>query len=145
MFLGCILIVAGSSRLLERITKKDHAPPQWLMAALLWAGGVIHGAFASGGATLTVYARYTLRDKNAFRGTLSIIWVALNSVLIGALVAGQRIGYDAMLLSLCAVPVILLATVLGNRMAARISQQYFADLVGLLLCAAGAITLFRNA
>lgn len=142
--LGVVLLVAGASRLLERASRQDHTPPSWIMALLLFAGGVIHGAFASGGATLTVYARYALREKDAFRGTLSILWVVLNTVLVGALLAGGRIGHETLWQSLAAGPVILLATLLGNRTAIRLSQDRFADLVGVLLCIAGLVTLLRN-
>ncbi|MCX6971807.1 MAG: hypothetical protein NTV93_16860 [Verrucomicrobia bacterium] len=48
------------------------------MNSLLIPGGIIHGAFGTGGAAITIFGRYTLPEKEAFRGSLSLMWVILN-------------------------------------------------------------------
>jgi len=142
--LGVVLVAAGATRLAERLFRREYAPPAWALSLLLFTGGVIHGAFASGGAALTVYGRYVLRGKDAFRGTLSIMWIALNAVVLGGLLLRGRIDRQVLTMSLAGVPVILLATLLGERVARRVPQERFVDLVALILCIAGAITIFRN-
>lgn len=53
-------------------------PPRFVMNSLLIPGGIIHGAFGTGGAAITIFGRYTLPEKEAFRGSLSLMWVILN-------------------------------------------------------------------
>ena len=141
--LGVVLVAAGASRLGEHLRRRPYAPPRWLLSLLLFAGGVIHGAFASGGATLTVYGRYTLATKESFRGTLSIMWVVLNAAVLAGRLLGGGIGTDAWSFSVAGVPTILAATFLGSWAAGRLKQERFVDVVSILLCVAGAVTLVR--
>ncbi|MDI6829388.1 MAG: sulfite exporter TauE/SafE family protein, partial [Armatimonadota bacterium] len=46
-----------------------------LASFLLPFGGLIHGAFGSGGPLAVIYATQTLTDKTEFRGTLCAVWV----------------------------------------------------------------------
>ena len=142
--LGAILVGAGASRLVEHWRGSSWQPPRWVLQALLVVGGIIHGAFGTGGATLTVYARYALHAKKAFRGTLPIMWIILNAVVIGGLVLGGDIDRSALVMVVPGVPTILVATWLGHRAAGTLSQERFSDMVALLLCAAGLITILRN-
>jgi hypothetical protein len=142
--LGVVLVGAGLSRLIERWRGSTWQPPRWVLQALLVLGGIIHGAFGTGGATLTVYARYALRAKEAFRGTLPIMWLILNAVVIGGLILRGDVDPSALAMVIPGVPTILVATFLGHRAAAKLSQERFSDLVALLLCAAGLITVIRN-
>lgn len=142
--LGVVLLAAGTSRLLEGHRTAPWSPPQRLLDGLLLLGGVIHGAFGTGGAAITVYGRYALPDKEAFRGTLSVMWIILNVPLFAALVWRSGVGGATIETALLAVPVVLLATWLGHRLAARLPPQRFADLVAVLLFAAGVLTLLRN-
>ena len=142
--LGFVLTVAGASRLAEHWTQTQWRPPGWGLQSLLFAGGVIHGAFGSGGATLTVYARYALPEKSRFRGPLSVMWVVLNTAVLVGLFADGAGGRDVATAAALGAPAVLLATWLGNRLAARLSQERFADVVAGLLCLAGLVTIVRN-
>ncbi|MFW5681986.1 MAG: TSUP family transporter [Phycisphaeraceae bacterium] len=142
--LGVVLAAAGASRLIEHWRKREWRPPAWALWTLLGAGGIIHGAFGSGGATLTVYGRYALPTKEAFRGTLSIMWVVLNVFVIGGLIAEGSVGGGVAKVALPGAVAILAATLLGHRLAERLSQARFRDVVAGLLCVAGAVTIARS-
>lgn len=142
--LGAVLVAAGLSRLLEHWHRREWRPPAWALALLLATGGVIHGAFGSGGATLTVYARFALKEKSAFRGTLSVMWVILNAIVIGGLIMEGQVGPNVAVVALPGVPTILLATWLGHKLAERLSQERFSDLVSVLLFFAGGLMIARN-
>ena len=144
LLFGGLLIVAGATRLLEHGSRRPWTPPPWVLRLLLVVGGIIHGAFGSGGATLIVYARFTLREKDAFRGTLSIMWTALNLAVIAPLVWRGHVNQAVMSIGLAGIPAVLLATWVGHRWVAGMSQERFALLVAVLLCLAGALTLARN-
>jgi len=142
--LGGLLIAAGASRLLERRAGREWSPPRWAMNALLLAGGVVHGAFGTGGATLTIYGRYAFRDKEAFRGTLSIMWLILNVFVLARLLLQGHAGRTVLLAALPGVPAVILATWAGERIARRLSREQFAAAVAVLLCAAGVLTACRS-
>jgi hypothetical protein len=142
--LGVVLAAAGASRLVEHWRKSDMTPPAWVLWGLLGAGGIIHGAFGSGGATLTVYARYALPTKEAFRGTLSILWVVLNVFVIGGLIAEGAVGDEVAKVAVPGAIAILAATLLGHRVAERLSQERFRDFVAALLFVAGAVTIAQS-
>ena len=145
VLLGVVLVAAGASHLREQRTGRAWEPPAWVLRVLLLAGGVIHGAFGSGGATLTVYARYVLKDKAAFRATLSTIWTVLNSFVIVGLWRSGALDHRVGVTALAGVPTVLLATWVGDWLVRRLSQEQFARLVALLLCVAGVLTVGRNA
>ena len=144
VLLGVLLAAAGGSRLVEHCRRTTWRPPGWVLYTLLLAGGVIHGAFASGGATLTIYGRYALRHKAVFRGTLALMWVILNTVVVIGLAFEGRFDRGLAAVLLPAIPVVLLATWCGDRLARRLSQERFVDLVAALLCLAGILTIVRN-
>jgi uncharacterized membrane protein YfcA len=50
------------------------------MRILLFCGGIIQGAFGSGGPFVVIYAAKAIHDKRVFRVTLSLIWVCMNGV-----------------------------------------------------------------
>jgi len=142
--LGGVLAAAGLWRLLEYRRGRAWRPPDWLLWALLGAGGIIHGAFGSGGATLTVYSRYALPTKEAFRGTLSIMWVVLNVFVIGGLIAEGAVGGEVAKVAVPGAIAIFAATLLGHRLAERLPEARFRDVVAGLLCIAGAVTIVRS-
>lgn len=142
--LGGVLAAAGLSRLVEHWRKSEMQPPTWVLWGLLGAGGIIHGAFGSGGATLTVYGRYALKTKEAFRGTLSIMWVVLNVFVIAGLVGEGSVGGEVAKVAVPGAIAIFAATLLGHRLAERLSQARFRDVVAGLLCLAGAVTIVRS-
>ncbi|ORC35965.1 hypothetical protein B4O97_07810 [Marispirochaeta aestuarii] len=55
---------------------------RWSLYALLILGGVIHGAFASGGPLIVLYTASAIKDFGSFRSTLSLLWITFNTILI---------------------------------------------------------------
>ncbi len=141
--LGLVLVVAGVSRLLPRQDGQLRRCPPLLLRLLLFVGGIIHGAFAAGGATVVVYAQQELPAKPGFRATLSLFWVAVNSVLVVEIVFGKAWQEATFPLLAAAIPVVIFASWHANRIAVRMDQARFASLVSLLLILAGLVTLIR--
>lgn len=138
--LGSILIVSGLSRLLPG---RERRIPRLGLDLLLVVGGVIHGAFVCGGTTLVVYAQHTLKSKEAFRATLFMVWVILNTVLIGSAVANRTLTAPVWKLAMVGLPVVLLGNWAGDLIARRTHQAVFMRMVAILLAIAGVITIAR--
>lgn len=138
--LGCVVVLSGLSRL--RTSSRDIPVPA--LRVLLIIGGVIHGAFVCGGATLVIYAQQMLKTKESFRGTMCMVWASLNTVLL--IVNAFNGSYTPAVgrLSLVGLPFVLLGNWMGELGARRIKQRRFAQLVSILLVAAGSLMIWRN-
>lgn len=143
VLLGVILIAGGLSKLAPVPASIKNGWPKSLLTGLMFLGGLIHGAFGTGGAAMVVAAQQEVPEKEAFRGTLSLFWVVLNSILIGGLTIDGTLKGDAIPMSIIGVPLVMLASWHANRVAGRLSQNFFVKLVAVLLFAAGIITIAR--
>ncbi|HLL23151.1 MAG TPA: TSUP family transporter, partial [Kofleriaceae bacterium] len=65
-------------------TRRLWSPP------LLALGGLVHGLFGTGGPMIVYVVRTEVPDKTAFRATLAVLWIALNTVLVLSFVAVGR-------------------------------------------------------
>ncbi len=141
--LGLVLVVAALSRLGRPATTAAALPP-WArhgLNGLLLTGGVIHGAFGTGGATVAVFAQYSFARKEGFRATLAMFWGLLNVAMITTLSLQGHFTAPVGLLVLIGLPCVLLGSYLGERVAARVQPQQFAAVVAVLLLISGAVTL----
>jgi uncharacterized membrane protein YfcA len=141
--LGVVLIVSGGTKLIPKRRRSVTAWPAPALYALLLLGGIIHGAFVSGGAALVVYAQHRIPQKDGFRGTLCAFWVLMNTILVALLfVGGDGVG-DALPIFLFGLPLVLVVSWLANRHAKKLSEQSFARWVAILLVIGGVMALGR--
>ncbi|OUO87988.1 hypothetical protein B5F40_13055 [Gordonibacter sp. An230] len=132
---GVVLVAIGAKNLLRPQT---GFLPEWMLWTVLALAGLIQGMFVSGGALLVIYAVQKLRDRQQFRITLSAAWTVLNGVY--ALIAFQRGHFTSDILQVVAicVPLAVVATILGNKLQKRISQEKFLKFTyALILCIGG--------
>ena len=105
---------------------------------LLWLGGVIHGAFATGGPMVVyVMGRKPALGKDAFRATLSALWFVVNVIVVGTYVVLGTVNRASLGVSLeLALPVVF-GIVLGEWAFRRIPEQRFRVAVFAMLAVAG--------
>ena len=124
--------------------------PEWVYYVLLVLGGVLHGAFATGGPFVVLYATRKLRDKGEFRATLSLLWVSLNTFLIAtdvtfepflsnvAAVVGQGAPMGQSLLNLLwSLPFLLVGIFIGEVVHNKVDADLFRKIVFWVLLATG--------
>ena len=111
------------------------------MRLLLVAGGVIHGAFGTGGPFIVIYASRALPEKSLFRVTLSLLWLTLNSFRIG-----DWLVRDPSLLTpelgrtvLFSLPFMAIGLLAGDRLHRRVDERRFRRIVYATLAAAGLV------
>lgn len=103
---------------------------------VLWAGGVVHGMFGSGGPLIVYVMGRLIEDKRRFRSTLAALWLILNSVLAASYLQSGALGLQTLKLTLACVPALMLGMWLGELAHHRISASTFRVLTWALLCAA---------
>ena len=96
------------------------------MKALLFAGGIIQGAFGTGGPFIVIYSARALPEKRVFRVTLSLLWFTINSCrLIFWLSDGRLTAPESGKALLWAFPVMLAGVILGDYLHNKVSERNF--------------------
>jgi len=139
---GAFVVVLSSVEL-YRLARPQAAAATDLgpvsQALLLVSGGVIHGAFATGGPMAVYVTGRVLQDKSAFRSTLSLLWLVLNGVLaVGYAATGAVDGQAGTWVAILAVP-LLLGILAGEWLHHRVNTSLFRVLLFVLLLVAGVL------
>lgn len=123
------------------------APPLGRAKALtlLLLGGVVHGAFATGG-PLAVYVtgRELGDDKARFRATLSMLWLVLNAAMLAGYAALGRIDGVSLRTTLVLAAPLAIGLLAGELLHARFPMKTFKLTVFAVLAAAGGVLLARG-
>ena len=137
---GLVILAVGIKNLVQR---KQSFLPEWALWGVLAAAGLIQGMFVSGGAILAIYALQRLQDKDQFRATLSCIWMVLNFVYAALQLSQGHYTPDCLVMVAIAIPLLLVATWLGNKLQKRISQATFIKVTYVLLTVIGIILFVK--
>lgn len=113
-------------------------------ALVLLIGGVVHGAFGTGGPMAVYVAGRTLTDKAAFRASLSLLWVVLNLALVGTYAARGEIGLVSLERSAGFAVALIGGIVAGEQLHRRVPAEHFRGLVFAMLIVAGSVLLLRG-
>ena len=144
---GVFLVVVSAIEL-RRMRSAQGASPAPLSrvveVAMLIAGGVVHGAFATGGPMAVYVTSRAVGDKGAYRATLCVLWAALNVVLLGSYAWGGDLDAGAMTLSGALFPSLALGLVLGEIAHHRVPVATFRAAVFVALALAGVMLLVRG-
>ena len=148
VILGCAMIVIGLDGCRKCYRRNGEVRPagrNWLMRALLFCGGIIQGAFGSGGPFVIIYAARALPKKSLFRVTLSLLWFIMNSIRMCVwTVQGTVWNREIGLLILAALPFMVIGVLIGDHLHRKVNQFYFRVCVYMVLWIAGAVMLIRN-
>nr|MBX2798072.1 sulfite exporter TauE/SafE family protein [Myxococcales bacterium] len=106
-------------------------------AVALGVAGVVHGIYGTGGPPLVwAMAREPL-DKQAFRATISLVWVVLGTALTATYLWRGQLTADVALRIAILVPSLALGVVVGERAFRHVDEQRFrVGVWGMLVVAA---------
>ena len=142
--LGAFVIFAALKGFytMRRPAPDESVPESKLKKALtgfvLLLGGVFQGAFACGGPLFVIYVSRKIKDKSAFRVTLSCVWVICNTfIFIRNLMVGGVYPEGFWSLWLCIVPFFLAGALMGNALHKRVDIKVFTLLTNIVLLLAG--------
>lgn len=106
---------------------------RYLSPMVTAVGGVVHGAFGTGGSLLVAWTQKCIPKRDAFRATMATVWTALNTIfVIIACLTKPPAASDAPLIG-AGIGIVILATWAGNRIAQYIEPRYFTRGVAVLL------------
>ena len=115
-----------------------------LMRFILFLGGVIHGAFGTGGPLIVIYAAQALKDKTLFRTCLCLLWLCLNTVLlIQFTVSGvwTKNNSTPLYATVATLPFLFIGIMVGNYLHHRVSEYVFRLIMFALLLGTGLVVV----
>lgn len=144
--LGAVVLAVAFEGIYKLFIKKGEsgkAQNKAVSYLILIASGIIHGMFVCGGPLLVAYLTGRIKDKQAFRATVSAVWVVLNTVVM---LDDIRSGYfNSSVLMLLAVSsaVLFLGMALGSVLYKKMSREVFMKITYILLVISGALMFIK--
>jgi uncharacterized membrane protein YfcA len=111
--------------------------PSWILFIALFLGGILHKLYVSGGPLVVIYSTYKLRSKDSFRGTLSLMWIILNSIMFGQHLYQGLFTEKVWILFGISTAVSFLSMYLGKIIYKHVSQELFMKIAAILLFISG--------
>jgi len=139
---GCFVVVLAGLSLLRPPARPLAGP---IRGGLLALGGIAHGLFGTGGPMIVYVARRRIADKRAFRATLAVLWLALNTLLLVNFIVLGRYGRATLDTGLVLALAIVPGLWLGERVHRALEPARFERLVWSVLLVAGAALALRSA
>jgi hypothetical protein len=113
--------------------------------ALLGLGGIAHGLFGTGGPMIVYVVRRQLPDKRAFRSTLAVLWLVLNTALLVNFASSHLYSRPVAETSVAVAVAIVPGLLIGDRIHHRLDPARFERAVWVLLLVAGVALATRSA
>lgn len=147
LLLAVFMLLIGIHGLARQASRSAKIRPaqgakRMLLSGLIPLGGLMQGAFGSGGPLVVVYATRTLMDKSIFRATLCLVWITLNTVLISSWVLDRSmadLNLRALRIIAVCVPFTVAGILLGNVAHNRVNEVTFRRVVYTVLMASGLV------
>lgn len=131
----------GEECVVKEELKVESKLKKYLLNFVLFLGGIIHGAFGSGGPFIVIYATKALPKKSNFRATLCMLWLTLNTIIIFKNINQGVMTAPVIELILWTLPFLVVGMILGNYAHKRIKENYFIKVVYIVLLISGVFML----
>jgi uncharacterized membrane protein YfcA len=142
-----LLVVAVALRELIHLlrgNRRIEAPIRgWMSNAVIFAAGVVHGIYASGGPLLVYAANKMKLPKSVFRSTLATVWLIMNIFLTGSYAVSGKIDAGSLTASAYLLPSLALGVLTGELLHRRIPERGFKMVVFGLLLVSGALIMIK--
>jgi uncharacterized protein len=145
-FLGLFVVLIAIQQIYLLIKGDGDLKPLHLAFAsvVLIAAGFIYGIFAAGGPLVVYYASREIKDKAAFRATISMLWLILNSALLIRYAVGGMIERQTVELAGLLIPALVIGILIGEVLHKRVNERIFKFVVqGILLLTGISLLLYK--
>ena len=142
--LGIIVLLLALKGIYDLFFAKQERPlPKAVRYGALVLAGVVHGMFVCGGPLLIIYIADRLPKKEEFRATLSTIWMVLDGILLVTQLISGDWSLPLLKTQLIALPVLILAMIIGSLLYKKMSQRLFMIITYILLLISGISLFFK--
>lgn len=131
--LSIFMILISIKGFLELKGYEFKAPKDYILNIILFIGGIIHGAFVSGGPLIMVYSTEKIKDKNVFRATMCMIWIILNLILMTQEIVGGNYTKDVVIYTVLTMPSLIFGVLLGSKLSSKVNQRLFSYIIYTVL------------
>lgn len=135
---GVMIILIALEKL---FVKKEIKLPELAMLFVIFAAGIIHGMFVSGGALLVIYASTVLKDKEEFRATIALIWLTIGCYITGVQIQTGHFNAHVIFLMLVGIIPVFVGTWIGTKLVKKIRQDIFMKITYVLLLLSGIMAI----
>lgn len=145
LLLGTFIVITSLAEL-YRLSKQNipSTPLKTLPAlAVLVAAGFVHGAFATGGPLVVYYSSRQINEKGAFRATMAMLWVVLDTILMISYSISGRLNASTLELSAFLLPALAVGIIIGEILHDKVEEATFKKIVQVVLFMAGLSLFFR--
>jgi len=129
--------IQGLFTLGNGVSTKASRRTRILASGFLPIGGIIHGAFASGGPLVVIYATRAITDKSVFRVTLATAFVVINTAMVATWKIQHIITLHHVYLAAICLPFTLAGLFIGDHVHYRLPALAFKRMVYAVLTVAG--------
>ena len=137
--LGAFVLAVGVQGLVRPTLLEIVPEPVAKLLAL--GGGIIHGAFTTGGPLLVIYAQRAMPEKGEFRSTLGVMWIMLNVGLMIGWTLTHSWSPKTPILCLVGVPFLFAGLTLGEYLHNKLDGPSFRVFVNIVLIANGLLLI----
>ena len=109
--------------------KNETNFPKAVLIIILILAGVIQALFVSGGAFLVIYCAQTIKEKKSFRATFTVVWLSIYTVMFFWQMIQHAYSREVLRVVLFGALPVVIASLIGSRISARINQKVFMIIV----------------
>ena len=105
----------------------------------LFAGGIVHGAFAVGGPLVVLYSATKIPDKGQFRATMCLLWTTLNTILMFQFMFERKLNIEVGRNLLILLPFLIAGIIAGEAIHNKVNEVLFKKIVFASLLLVGVV------
>lgn len=143
LIIGTLVALVSGREILKMLMKKEAKEmPKPAMYVTLGIGAVLQGMFSMGAPLINIYALSRMKDKGTFRATMVTVWLVTNTLSTLYRIFVLHVYTSQMALTIAyALPLVVIAYVIGNWLHHRIPNARFSTFVYLIQFVAGLISI----
>lgn len=150
--LGIFMVYVAVKGLLElyhphlkaQATRTATGWRRYAFYVFLFCGGIMQGAFTSGGPFVVMYAAMALKEKDQFRATLFAMWVVVNIIITVRNAAVGVLTPDVLMLVAWTIPAMIGSVIISNILQKHINGRTFNVVVYGTLLISGVMMCFNQ-
>ncbi len=137
-----VLAILFAVQSMAKLQPKTSDLPNWVGGALGALSGLTSTIAHAGGPPFHAYLISRSFEPKVFVATAATFMACVNLLKVGPYLAIGALNWDALTIALLALPLVVLSTLIGVRVARLISKPVFVKIVNVTLLAVGTKLIF---